>query len=80
LPANLLIALQALADVSNLNIIPKSVVNWFVQTLTGIRAGVAYGKGCLMGNVGYLVIIMGGSVVALGAIIGLAMVAKKSQK
>jgi hypothetical protein len=33
-----------------------------------------------MGNVGYLVIMMGGSVVALVAIVGLAMVAKKSQK
>ena len=80
MPANLLMALQALADVSNLNIIPKSVVNWFVQTLTGIKAGAASGKGGLMGNVGYLVIMMGGSVVALGGIVGLAMVAKKSQK
>ena len=79
MPANLLMALQALADVSNLNIIPKSVVNWFVQTLTGIRAGAA-GKGGLMENVAYLVIMMGGSVVVLVAIVGLAMVAKKSQK
>jgi len=72
-------ALQALADVSNLNIIPKSVVNWFVQTLTGIKAGAIAGKGGLMGNLAYLVIIIGGSVVALVAIVGLALVAKKSK-
>jgi hypothetical protein len=72
-------ALQALADVSNLNIIPKSVVNWFVQTLTGIKAGATV-KGGLMGNVGYLVIMMGGSMLALGAIVGLAVIAKRNQK
>ena len=71
-----MMALQALADVSNLNIIPKSVVNWFVQTLTGIKAG----KGGLMDNLGYLLIMMGGSVVALVAIVCLAIVLKRYQK
>jgi hypothetical protein len=30
LPANLAMCLQALSDVSNLNIIPKSVVQWVI--------------------------------------------------
>lgn len=76
LPANLMMALQALADVSNLNIVPKSVVNWCVQTLTGVKAG----TGGLVGNVGYLIIVMGGSVVALGGIASLAMALKGNQR
>jgi hypothetical protein len=37
LPANLVMALQALQDGSNLNIIPKSTTQWFIETVTGMK-------------------------------------------
>jgi len=95
LPANLIFSLQALADVSNLNIIPKSTVDWFVRTITGIENDSSSSeksstdgdetqpknknKG-LMGNVGYLLIIFLGAGIALVFIFLLAYYAKKYEK
>jgi hypothetical protein len=85
-----------LADVSNLNIIPKSTVDWFVKTITGIKAkvsGVAESSNessgdpssshknvGLMGNVGYLIIILIGVGIAIITIFLVAAISKRFPK
>ena len=68
LPGNLLMSLQALSDVSNLNIIPKSTVAWLISSLTGSKAKAGASKGGILNNSGYLVIILGSSLLALAVI------------
>jgi hypothetical protein len=73
--------------VSNLNIIPKSYVEWFVQTFTGMKKKVKYdenGKkveeGGLMNDIGYIIIIMIGAILFVALIFTLHYLSSKFPK
>ncbi len=83
LPANLIFSLKALEDVSNLNIIPKTYVEWAVQTLTGIKKKSNNNSkkgGGLINNIGYLVIIIVGAIAFVGFIFLLHYISSRFPK
>jgi hypothetical protein len=77
LPANLVMAINTLADISNLKVIPQSTIDWFTKTLTGIKSNVSSKKQeGIIGKVGYLLLML---IVALAFLIIISVIVAKAK-
>jgi hypothetical protein len=55
-------------------------VEWLISSLTGSKAKVGASKGGILNNAGYLIIILGGSLLALVVIISVIWLSKKNER
>jgi len=70
LPANLVMAIQTLSDISNLKIIPQTTIDWFNKQLIGIKSNASKNnKEGLAGKVSYLLLMLIVAVVSLVIIV-----------